>query len=509
MKKILYIAALALCTMYVQAQELFNYPLDTINGEEVYRYRVEKSIGLYRIGVNFNVSQNEIIRLNPQLRERGLHFDEILYIPTGRPVTVKAKETPKQKVEVKQAVEEKPKVEEKVETKVEEKVEAKPFVAAPIVVTPEPTVTVVEEEPQEQVVEAPEPEVLDTIVNGRRVIEYALMLPFESQQTKRSPTAARMLEFYQGALLALHDLQNDSILYRLRVYDVERSDRRVKALCDSTELDRVQGIIGLAYPIQIERMAKWCDEHQVPLLVPFSDNIDLAKHPSVMQFNSTDRQESDSLCRWIAQKGDSTLHCVAIEVKEADLSNSTRELRKAMDANGLSYSLLPMRDLMNDSVDYALDSTKENLIIVHSDRFQHLRVLLPHLTKMQDAGYRIRLMSQYAWQKENLSLPQVYTNIFASDLGREDYDALWSQWFVNEHVGEMPRYDLLGYDLTRSLIEWQQGSYDFIGLQSFIHWQQEGEGGWQNTEVMVVETGKLKTENEETTVVNEPIVLED
>ena len=62
------------------AQEMLNYPLDTVNGEEVYRYQVEKSIGLYRIGVNFHVTQAEIIRMNPQLGERGLHYGETILI---------------------------------------------------------------------------------------------------------------------------------------------------------------------------------------------------------------------------------------------------------------------------------------------------------------------------------------------------------------------------------------------------------------------------------------------
>ncbi len=73
-------------TPYTYAQELLNYPLDTVNGEEVYQYRAEKGIGFYRIGLNFNVSQEDIIRLNPQLKERGVHLDELLLIPTGRPV---------------------------------------------------------------------------------------------------------------------------------------------------------------------------------------------------------------------------------------------------------------------------------------------------------------------------------------------------------------------------------------------------------------------------------------
>lgn len=479
MKKI-YILIIMLCVLGglkgLQAQELLNYPLDTINGEEVYKYRVEKSIGLYRIGVNFNVAQKDIIRLNPQLRERGLHFDELLYIPTGRKVEPKKAE-PERPVmaELKPVVEE-PKVEE---------VPVAPNATIPeISETPEnpemPDTTVV------MVDTLPQPEILDTIVNGRRVIEYALLLPFESQQTKRSATAARMMEFYQGALLALHSAQTDSTMLRLRVYDVERSDRRIKALCDSTELDRVQGVLGLVYPVQIEPMAKWCDAHQVPLLLPFSDNVNLAKHPMVMQFNSTDQQEADSLCQWIAAKGDS-IHCVAIEVREADLSNPTRALRKQMKAHGIDYTSLPVRDLMNDSAAYALDPEKENLIIVHSDRYQHIRLLLPHLIQLQEAGYRLRLFSQYSWQKEDVPMPQVYTSVFTSELARDEYDMMWGMLYVTEHSGENPRYDLLGYDLMRALIERNNGIYESFGLQSVIRWQQEGQGGWQNTEVQVIE----------------------
>ena len=97
MKSKTFIVFCLLSLLFVQAkaQELLNYPLDTINGEEVYRYQVEKSIGLYRIGVNFDVPQSEIIRFNPQLRERGLHYGETILIPTGRKIGEK-----KEKIEV-------------------------------------------------------------------------------------------------------------------------------------------------------------------------------------------------------------------------------------------------------------------------------------------------------------------------------------------------------------------------------------------------------------------------
>jgi len=470
----------------LQAQEVKDYPLDTINGEEVYKYRVERSIGLYRIGVNFDVPQADIIRLNPQLRERGLHFDEVLYIPTKRKIGEK-KEVLPVKEELKPVVAPVAPVVE--EQPVEPAVVAQDSVVTAsdsAVVAVQDSVTVDSVAPV-----VPEPIVLDSVIDGKRVVELALMLPFESQQTKRSANAARMLEFYQGALLALHDMQNDSIVYRLRVYDIERSGRRVKELCDSTELNRVQAVLGLAYPVQIQQMIPWCEARQVPLFLPFCDNIDLKGKPHVYQFNSPDREEAQALTRqWIAHKGDSALHCVAINVREADYSNAMKELRQVLKEEGISYDTIPMRDLLKDSVAYALDSTKENLIIVHSDRYQHVRVLMPHLVKLQEDGYRLRLVSQYSWQKESVNLPQVYTSKFTTEeRDVTHYNGLWEHYFVNAHVSETPRYDLLGYDLMREIIYVINGQpSENEGLQSPIYWEAESEAdGWQNTYIHIVE----------------------
>ena len=319
----------------------------------------------------------------------------------------------------------------------------------------------------------------------RKTIELALILPFESQQTKRSGNADRMLEFYQGALIALHDLQNDSTLYRLRVYDSERSELRVKALCDSTELNEVKGVLGLVYPIQIERMATWCKDHQVPLLLPFSDATNLTNRPQVMQFNSTDAQEADSLCSWM--KKHKHAHFIAVEARDAEIASQTQELRSRMHENGITYTGLALRDLMSDSCAYALDASKENIFILHSDRLNNVRVLVPHLTRLQAQGYRIRIVGQYSWVKENLGVPMVYTSMFTVTDGREAYEAMWAKYYAGSHVSDAPRYDMLGYDLMRTLVGWLQGEKENHGIQSNIRWKQVGEGGWQNAHVTVLE----------------------
>ena len=461
---------IVLCALFLlqaRAQELLNYPLDTINGEEVYRYQVERSIGLYRIGVNFGVSQNEIVRLNPQLRERGLHYAETLYIPTGRPVVAQ------------------PAIEEPRVVTIDTVIHGETIIEAV-----ERTVQVVDSIVAQSDSVRTDSLAADSVIpDPRRIVELALMLPFESQQTKRSANAERMTEFYQGALLALRAVQDDSTLYRLRVYDSERTDVRVAELCDSTntELDSIQGILGLVYPAQIVLMAEWCEVHQVPLILPFSDDVRLENRTQVMQFNSTDEQEADSLCAWMIRQ-DSTIRCVAVDVRETETANSIRILRRRMRAQGIEAQRVTLREIVMDSANYALDPEKENIIILHSDRYQQVRILLPHIARMQQAGYRVRIVSQFAWQKESIDLPQIYTSVFAGEGDRTAYEEAWKTYYVNEHVSLSPRYDLLGYDLMHALLRRLQGEAAYRGLQSDIEWQQVNEfSGWQNKEVRVIE----------------------
>lgn len=452
-----------------QAQEMLNYPLDTINGEEVYVYQVERSVGLYRIGVNFDVPQGEIVRLNPQLRERGLHFGETLYLPTGRKVEEKKVERGELRVESRSKVDSLQMLVDSLKRIVEG---GKGKVVDSLEVKADSL--------QTDTLQA------DTLQpDSRKVVELALMLPFESHQTQKSTNAERMMEFYQGALLSLRAMQNDSTLYRLRVYDTERSERRINSLCDSTELDSVRGILGLVYPIQIERMAAWCETHQVPLMLPFSDDVDLANRKQVLQFNSTDQQEADSLFTWITAH-DSTTHCIMVDVRDAELSSPIRALRRRIQRSDIRYKSVNLHDLMTDSIGYALDSAKENLFILYSDKFQHVRILLPHLSMLQDKGYKVRIVSHYAWQKENIDLPQVYTSVFRKETDHEAYDNLWEHYYMTKHTSDAPRFDLLGYDLMRALIGWLNGENETQGLQSVIRWTQVGEGGWQNEEVRVI-----------------------
>lgn len=481
MKQIHLLALLLFVVSFAYAEEntlvIDSIPLDTIQGEEVYKYQVEKGMGLYRIGVNFKVNQEEIIRLNPQLQSQGLRFGEMLYIPTKRAITQKVEEIKEDVIQKAQ------KIKEDATQKVQEiKEEISPIIESANAISS--TIQTFDSLDF----------FTDTIGDRQKVIDLALMLPFESKQTKRSVQATRMMEFYQGALLALYKAQNDSILFRLRVFDTERSERRIIELMNSEALNDVDGILGPAYTIQVEQLLPWCEKNQVPLLLPFNDDADLKGHPYLYQFNASDNQKAITFTNWIKSKGDS-IHCVVLDTDEIDISQSARAIRAHLRYNQVPYTKTTIHDMMNDSLCFFLDSTKQNLIILHTDKYSRANILIPYIEKCMKTGYDISLYGQYSWQREKSQIPLTFTSVFGVQTPNDEYEQLWNRYFVNIPQSQLPRYDLLGHDLMSELIHIVTGTVSNTPLQSTIIWQAETpEDGWFNSNTSLVEQ---RTRNKE------------
>ena len=58
------------------------------------------------------------------------------------------------------------------------------------------------------------------------------------------------------------------------------------------------------------------------------------------------------------------------------------------------------------------------------------------------------------------------------------YDEIWQKYFNIRHAVSYPRYDLLGYDLTRYILGQLWGK-TYPGLQSDIYFEPYCEGGAQ------------------------------
>lgn len=421
-----------------------DYPTDTIEGVIVYRYPVDRSIGIYRVSVNFGVTQSMVIEWNPFLKDRGLQFGDTLYIPSGRTIVEN------EELNRPEGLNEELKIEE--------------------------TQRATEEKGKR-----------NEEVKLEGATNIALLLPLQAQITKRTETMDRFVDFYEGCLIALQQVQDSLYPIHLFTYDIGKDQHAIEQLIQEGKLDSIRAIIGPAYPQQVTALDSFVNNHQIPTLVPFTDNIPMLSHnPYLIRFNATAEQEADAFLQFVANKQDS-VNCVLVEGREADIPQSIRYIREQVVNRGLPYTVTSLHTIMSDSLFTNLKDSVRNIIIFNTEKYNNLQIILPHLPTGK-GHHDLALYSHYAWQKEQIVLPQVYATIFATDsvVSTDIYEQAYDLYFGHSHASDHPRFDLLGYDLTRQFIAFLRGQAAEQGLQSDLRLERAGEGGWINTHMTLI-----------------------
>lgn len=463
------------------AQDSVRWPLDTIRGRIYHRYTVEKSVGLYRISVNFGVTQEDILRANPDLQKRGLRYGEVILIPAGevqrRSNTVVATKPSRPRPE-QQYIEPQ---EQPVAAAVTEEVPVTPIASSFEVID----------------------DTADVVAAEGSAIRIAYLLPLYANALKRDKNMERFYDFYAGALLAINDIQaSTGQKIEVFTYDVEKTDLKVGSALHDIRNHDVDAIIGPAYPQQVALAADFAKKDSTWLLVPFSSQVPgLQSNPYVLQFNPTEEAEADTLARYLASLGDK-VHCVLMESKENEtLPSGIAALHKALQTYRVPATAVPLHTILVDSLDGVLRPDAENIFIFNTEKFTNLQAVMPHLQSLV-SRYQVTLFSHYSWQKERIVLPQIYTSVFAQEPNIPDnYEESYRLFFDHTLSSVHPRFDLLGYDLThhllRMLLSWQGDSSDnehhaptddvYYGTQCNIRYEQVNPiGGYENRNIYII-----------------------
>lgn len=495
-----------------------DYPLDTINGQIYYRYTVERSIGLYRISLNFGVTQEDILKANPHLQHQGLRFEEVILIPaknisldisttdvptTDAPTTDAPKASAKSSEQTRDKkrgrmvfFDDDKRIEKKLATKkpinrkaTEQKVveqatfDKKPHSSEPIVSDTIDIDTVV-------FVDSLHTEALPKI--DSTATQLAFLLPLHADAIKREKNMERFYDFYAGALIAIYEAQAKGQMLKVFTYDIGKTANRTKEILQQhPEIRQMDAVIGPAYSQQVAMVMDSLCKDSVRMLIPFLSRVEgIATHPNVFKFNPSEQIEADTIARYLAQKGGS-VNCVLVESKEGEvIPSGIKALHAALQREQVPTTTISLRALLTDSVGGEFRSDVENIVIFNTERYANLQTVMPHLLKLC-GNYRITLYSHYSWQSENIILPQLYVSVFAQEpYIPETYQTLFDRYFAHELSSTHPRYDLLGYDLTSHLLHTlhhQTGNEVWEGTQTNIHYQQTApEGGFENHIIHII-----------------------
>lgn len=106
----------------------------------------------------------------------------------------------------------------------------------------------------------------------------SLMLPFMVSTLEPTPGRKRnqlVLDFYEGAKLAIDTLTQQNIQISLRAYDTERNVEKIKRLLQTEELKTTDLIVGPIFPEENKVVQDFSAAQKINIFNPFSNNTDI------------------------------------------------------------------------------------------------------------------------------------------------------------------------------------------------------------------------------------------
>ena len=370
---------------------------------------VNKDESLYKIATKYEVTPEEIIALNPTLKSKKLKKGMKLYIPFAKQ---------KEQEEVKQD-------------------------------------TIKDEQP---VIEKEE----------SKVVKAAVILPF--MLDKYAPSEQeRMIEFYQGFLLAVETLKNEGYSFDIHTYDSGESTESLDKLIASGSLDDCNIIFGALYPAHNKQLATFAKHRNIPLVLPFTvKEEEIYSNPNAYIANALQTYIVEkSVEKFIERYSGANIIFVRNEHDIEEKEFATR-LKQSIAKSNISHTEILTDSLISmangngsNYISTCMKPDTMNIFIPTSSKVETFNTLLPTLLVLKRDTLstipEFTLFGYPEWQiyaNSNLEAmyevdTYFYTSFFTNNILPEavDIQTRYAEWYNRSMQNRYPRYGMLGYDI--------------------------------------------------------------
>ncbi len=283
-------------------------------------------------------------------------------------------------------------------------------------------------------------------------IKVAVLLPFNVEATKEvnvvkkvendeeievardnsilSYRSRSFVEFYEGVLLAVDSLKKQGINMEIYSYDTAPDSNKVKQILARPELATVDMIIGPVYANNLALVSDFSYKHGIKLIYPLSNvNPELNKNPFIIQVNSPDSLLFKQYAKHIVQKSD-TAKLIVInspdpKPEELLLAKEIRDgvyMKNVLSSAMPDYSEITFSDKNLQGLTSILAKDKMNIVVIPSPDEADVSKIVTTLHGVVEGGdYKITLVGFDGWLR--------YQTIEAEDIHDLNTDVLTSYAF--------------------------------------------------------------------------------
>ncbi|MBO7266330.1 MAG: LysM peptidoglycan-binding domain-containing protein [Bacteroidaceae bacterium] len=408
-------------TTQIQQNEQTTQQTTTVSTTETNcrtEHLVKRKENIYRISRMYGITELELLNANPELKTRNLIKGETICIPYSS----------KDKV----------------------------------------TVTVKDASPktEAQDIQIPSNESLfaevRTEIQDIDQIKAAIILPFILKEDSISSETQKMVEFYEGFLLALDSLKREGVSVDVHVYDSGNEWQSIAPILQQPEMRDMNIIIGPVYKKHIEEAANFADTTGIRLVLPFERKVDqVFNNPYIYQINTPQSYfYSEVYDHFFTQFQHPNVILFQSEGEKEDgmISGFKQELENRQ----VPYTVLIADTATNkDTIRAYMDLQRENILMMTSEKIGGLNNMMPVFQLLvrdtASTKYDIHLFGYPQYQVYTInhlaSFYEIdtyfYSSFYTNNLLPQavDFHKKYRRTYSKEIVNRFPKYAILGFDI--------------------------------------------------------------
>lgn len=511
-------------------------PRNTTGSQKETFHTIEAGETLYRLTVKYNVSAKAICDANPGLSAENFRIGQVIRIPAPDETPVvsdidNSSKTPDVASEIPAAVQSRCRDMHKVKRKETiysiskeygiteaELIEANPELKGKnkikkgsFLCIPYPTTTANTGNAKPQTIPTNNELFSENKKEAERIstIKAAVILPFLPDAASRSESA-RMVEYYEGFLMAVDSLKRSGTSIDLYTYNSGANVNSLNDILSKNEMKNMDIIFGPLQQQQIKPLADFAKKNDIRLVIPFTskDNT-VFRNPAIYQINTPQSYlYSEVYDHFVRQFPNANVIFIEANSKTKDKADFIKGLKDELRNRSIPMATLD-EDASVEALKSALKADRENIFIPTSGSNLVLIKCLPQLTLLvrENPEFSIHMFGYPEWQtytKDHLESffeldTYFYSSFYTNDLfpAAKNFTRNYRRWYGKDMDERYPKYGMLGFDtgyfflkgLARygSELENNLQRMDFAPIQTGFKFQRVNNwGGFVNKKVFFV-----------------------
>lgn len=354
-------------------------------------HKVKKKDTLYSLSRQYQISVDEIIAANPELNTNDIQVGETIKIPTF----------------------------------------SKEQIVQPAVIKPDTSKEVDDNTALQPC----------TPQSGNTVYKVAFLLPLylEEDKTVRELDSLKsasgkntedkiyaksvgMLEFYEGALLAIDSLKSLGYSFKIHVYDTGRDLLRINTILAKPELKDMDLFIGPLDSLLIEKVLPFAKAHNIKVVSPLSQNTNLLKgNPELFQVNPSESSKIEGAIQYISKQTDKNVILIKTnKPSDKEIYGLFEEKLNLLRTQGFQFTVHSGNQ--EGILKSKLSKDKENFIIIPSVDDSYVPIMVNNSLNQLANAYNITVFGPSQWNRYKIE------NSYLHNIQFEYYTAFYADY---------------------------------------------------------------------------------